>query len=51
MGAEQGAEGVEEGQDVRGMAGVRWVEGWGENGGDYKTVDGLRFGGEQGVAE
>lgn len=51
MGAEEGSEGVEEGKDVRGMAGMRRVEGWGEDGGDDETVDGLRAGGEQGVAE
>lgn len=43
VGAEEGAEEVEEGEDVGGIAGVWWVECWGEDGGDYEAVDGLQF--------
>jgi len=42
---------VEEGQDVRGIASMRRVESWGENGGYYEAVDCLRFVGEQGTIE
>lgn len=39
---EKGTEGMEEGEEVRGMAGGRWEMSWGEESGDYQAVDGVR---------
>lgn len=41
MGSEKGAEGVEEGEEVCGIAGVGRIEGWGEESGYDEAVDGL----------
>lgn len=44
MHAEKGAEGVEEGEEIKGTAGVGWVEGWREEGGEDEAMDGLWWG-------
>ena len=42
MGAEEGAERVEEREEVGWSAGVWRIEGWREDGGDYEAVDCVR---------
>lgn len=49
MGAEEGAEGVEEGEEVGWCAGVGGIESWGEEGGDYEAVDCVGWGCCEGV--
>lgn len=49
MGAEEGAERVEEGEEVGWVAGVGWVEEGGEEGGDDEAVDCGLWGGGEGV--
>ena len=39
MGAEERTEGVQEGEEVGGGAGVGWVDGWRKECGDYEAVD------------
>ena len=51
MGAQQGAEGVEEGQEVGWLAGGGGVEGWGEDCGDHEAVDCCWRGGLEGGLE
>ena len=39
MGAEEGAEGMEEREEVGWSTGVWGIEGWREEGGDYEAMD------------
>ena len=45
MGAEEGAERVEEREEVGWSAGFWGIEGWGEEGGNYETMDCVGWGG------
>ena len=49
MGAEERTEGVQEGEEVGGSAGVGWVDGWRKDCGDYEAVYCGRWRGIEGL--